>query len=307
MPGLSPLFPDVHCNESGDLCELITGEGEINSASTMTALAFSPLFNLTRTYFMLAGDAGVNPACGTTGGVAFSRYAVQVALQYELDPRDIPSNYTTGYIPQGSDGPNQYPNYIYGTEVFELNENLKDRAVQLASKANLSDNDLAKTYRAQYPHTEAASLAPAVFSGDTATSDVWFSGPTLGEAFANFTTLVTNGTAKYCMSAQEDNASLEALLRADLAGRADFSRIILMRTASDFDRPPPGVSSVQNLIYEDSGGYPPSLENMYRAGMEIVKDIRQHWNDTYENGIKADNYIGDIYDSLNSAIKPDFG
>ena len=256
---------------------------------------------------MIAGNAGINPSCGTSGSVAFSRYSVEVALQYEFDPRDIPDNYSTGYIPFGTTRPDQYPASIYGTEVFELNENLRDRAIALASKANLSDNAIARIYRAQYLHTEAAANPPSVFAGDTASSDNWFSGPTLGEAFANYTTLVTNGTGRYCMTAQEDNGSLEALLRADLAGRVDFSRVILMRTASDFDRPPPGVSPEQNLLYENSGGLELSYDNMYSAGIEIVNDIREHWADLYERGIETYNYVGDILDSLNGTIRPDFG
>ena len=26
VPGLSPLFPDVHCTQNGDVCQIITGE-----------------------------------------------------------------------------------------------------------------------------------------------------------------------------------------------------------------------------------------------------------------------------------------
>ena len=256
---------------------------------------------------MIAGNAGINPTCGTSGSVAFSRYAVEVSMQFEFDPRDIPANYSTGYIPLGAEAPDQYPTYIYGTEVFELNANLRDLAISLASKANLTDNDLAKTYRAQYPTTVSAANPPSVFAGDTASSDNWFSGATLGDAFANFTTLVTNGTGRYCMTAQEDSGTLEALLRADLTGHVDFSRVILMRTASDFDRPPPGVSAAQNLIYDDCGGLDLSYDNMYVAGMEIVKDTRANWAGTYEKGIKAYNYVGDIFNTLNSSTKPDFG
>lgn len=36
---------------------------------------------------------------------------------------------------------------------------------------------------------------------------------------------------------QEDNATLEALLRAAIYKLVDFARVIVMRTASDFDRP----------------------------------------------------------------------
>ncbi len=61
----------------------------------------------------------------------------------------------------------------------------------------------------------------------------------LAEAFGNITKLWTNDTGDYALTAQEDNASFEAMIRADKAGLMDFSRVILMRTASDFDRAPP--------------------------------------------------------------------
>lgn len=50
VPGLSPLFPNVHCNAAGEICQLITGEAEINAACTVTALLFSDLFDFTSTY-----------------------------------------------------------------------------------------------------------------------------------------------------------------------------------------------------------------------------------------------------------------
>lgn len=27
MPGISPLFPDVHCTLDGEICQVVTGEG----------------------------------------------------------------------------------------------------------------------------------------------------------------------------------------------------------------------------------------------------------------------------------------
>ena len=85
----------------------------------------SPLFNLTSTYFMIGGIAGINPEQGTLGSVTFARYAVQVALQYEFDAREIPANFTTGYVPQGATFPGEYPTGLYGTEVFEVNDALR--------------------------------------------------------------------------------------------------------------------------------------------------------------------------------------
>ena len=69
---------------------------EINAANSMNALTFSGLFDFTKTYFLIAGIAGVSPKVATLGSVTFAKYAVQVALQYEFDPREIPANFTTG-------------------------------------------------------------------------------------------------------------------------------------------------------------------------------------------------------------------
>ena len=109
VPGLSPLFPQVHCTAKGDVCQVVTGESEINAASTISAFVLSSKFNLTKSYFMIAGIAGVNPKVATLGAVTFAKYAVQVALQYEFDMRDLPGNFTSGYIPFGADSPSDYP------------------------------------------------------------------------------------------------------------------------------------------------------------------------------------------------------
>lgn len=137
LPGASPLFPYVHCTADGDVCQVVTGESEINAAVTISSLVRSPRFDLTSTYFFVGGIAGGSPETTTIGAVTFAKYAVQVALQYEFDIRDIPSNFSTGYIPQGSTTPDEYPQSIYGTEVFELNDNLRKMAANFARNVTL--------------------------------------------------------------------------------------------------------------------------------------------------------------------------
>ncbi|CAD6447928.1 e4cac994-6e59-4c02-ab2f-543c3cfe5191 [Sclerotinia trifoliorum] len=312
VPGFSPLFPQAHCLEDGSVCQLTTGESEINAASTITALTLSSAFDLTSTYFLVGGIAGINPKHGTLGDVAFSKYTIQVALQYEFDAREKPENFTTGYFPQGSYAPDQYPGNIYGTEVFEVNEPLRDLAVAFAKKATLNDSETSIAYRTLYDTNstevnkyQAATHAPTIITCDTATSDVYYSGTLLGEAFENTTTLLTNGSGVYCMTAQEDNATLSALMRAALFKLVDFSRIIIMRTASDFDRPYPGASVEYNLLYSNQGGFEPAIQNIYLAGTEVIKGLLEEWNSTFESGVNATNYIGDIFGSLGG--EPDFG
>ena len=225
-------------------------------------------------------------------------------MQYEFDAREIPSNYSTGsanimtnfcpylintwnrYIPLGSFAPNQYPMSIYGTEVMEVNDALRQIAIGFALTAKLNDSSEAMAYRVNYAQNSAytaGSLAPSVVGSDVATSDVYYSGDLLSEAFGNTTKLFTNGSGIYCTTAQEDNATLEALLRGAIANLTDFSRIIVMRTASDFDRPYPGESPEDNLFYAPQGGFDPALANIYLAGIKVVEGILNEWQSTFKD------------------------
>ena len=61
--GFSPLIPNVNCAKDASICQLVAGETEINAASeTISALVCSPIFDLTKTYFLIAG---VNPKVAT--------------------------------------------------------------------------------------------------------------------------------------------------------------------------------------------------------------------------------------------------
>ena len=307
VPGFSPLFPQVHCTEDESICSLTMGEAEINAASTVTSLVHSPIFDLRRTYFMIAGIAGMNPKVGTLGSVAFARYTVQVGLQQEFDAREKPENFSTGYVPQGSTSPDQFPQTLYGTEVFEVNENLRQLAVSMAKNATLFDDEPSQSYRSNYssnPAFAAGAAPPSVLACDSATADVFWTGDLLGEAFENTTKLFTNGTGVYCTTQQEENGTLEALMRAALFDLVDFSRVIVMRTGSDFDRPFDGQTAAENLFF-GFPGFVPSIQNIHLAGVKVVEGIVEGWKDTFEQGVKPDNYVGDIFGSLGG--QPDFG
>ncbi|KAI0643442.1 purine nucleoside permease [Trametes meyenii] len=307
IPGLSPRYPQAHCTADGSICQLVAGEGEINAAITMSSLISSPVFDLTHTYFLIAGIAGVSPRMGTLGSVTFARFAVQAALQYEIDAREKPADFPTGYIPQGSKAPGEYPKTLYGTEVFEVNDDLRQLAIAMAQTGILSDDTPSRQYRENYathPDFAHGAAPPSVVGCDTATSDVFWSGALLAAAFENATTLFTNGSAIYCTSQQEDNAVLAALLRGALAGRVDFARIIVMRTASDFDRPFPGQTAAANL-FSSTPGFAIAIANIAAAGVPVVTGIVAQWDARFAAGVKPQNYVGDIFGSLGGT--PDFG
>ncbi|EIN06736.1 NUP-domain-containing protein [Punctularia strigosozonata HHB-11173 SS5] len=308
VPGFSPLFPQAQCTMNGEICQLVTGEAEINAAVTVGALVASPEFDLKSTYFFIAGIGGGSPLRTTTGSATFARYAVQVALQYEIDPRDLGLNVSTGYFPFHTNAPNMYPQEWYGTEVFEVNDALRKKAVSFARRATLVDSAAAASYRANYAANASygpAILGPSVQECDVATSDVYYSGDILSSNFEIYTSVITNGTGVYCSSAEEDNATLEALMRGAMAGVLDFGRIIVMRTISDFDRPYPGEDPLFHLVSANSGGFDIALANIYKAGVQVVQGILSGWKSEFEKGIKPTNYIGDIFETLGGTA--DFG
>lgn len=113
------LFPDLV--SPGASTDRQSRLSEINAATSATSLILNDQFNLTTTYFLIAGIAGINPHVATTGSVTFAQYAVQLDLQQEFSALQIPSNDSSGYFPQGAnfpDSPNayDYPTSIYGTE-----------------------------------------------------------------------------------------------------------------------------------------------------------------------------------------------
>lgn len=234
VPGLFPLYPEVRCVDDGTICQVTAGMGEINAAASISALVTSTAFDLSRTYWLLAGIAGVSPEHGTLGSVAFARYSVQVALQYEIDAREIPSDFPTGYLAIGTTQPDEYPTMAYGTEVIELNMRLRDLGYELARNADLQDSDAATAHRARYlPDKDrftAATQKPGVIRCDVATSDVYYTGELLSEAFGNTTATWTNGTGVYCMTASEDSAALSVLVRWSIEGVVDFGRVMVMRS-----------------------------------------------------------------------------
>ncbi|VUC26071.1 unnamed protein product [Clonostachys rosea] len=308
VPGLSPQYPSVYCNADGDICQITTGMSEINAATTITSVILSGKFDFRKTYFLIAGIAGVNPKHGTLGSVALSQFAVQVALQYEIDPREVPSHWETGYFSFGTANPATYPTEFYGTEVFELNGALRDLAAGFASLATLNDTDYSQDYRSKFGAAgeayHPATVPPSVLKCDVTTSDNFFSGYRLGDTFEKVVSTWTSGLGKYCMSAMEDNAVLEVLVRFHVSGLVDYNRAILLRTGSNFDRAPPGVDAVTHLRGEHLNGIQIARANIYLAGIEIVKGIVGGWDTVFTQGVPASNYVGDIFGTLGGI--PDF-
>jgi purine nucleoside permease len=276
VPGLSADFPAVKCT-ADDVCLLTTGMGHANAAASTTALVLSRRFDLSQAYFVVTGIAGIDPNVGTLGSAAWARWLVDYGLAHEIDARELPAGWDTGYFGIMTPDPATKPKFDYRTELFQLDEALLQKALALSRGAPLADNDKAKAYRSLYPQP-AARAAPAVLQCDTAAGDTWWHGERLGVRATRWTQLLTDGRGTYCTTQQEDNATYEALKRGAAAGRLDLARVAVLRTGANFDRPHPG-QDVRASLAADSGGFPIATANLYNAAWPLVADIVAHWAD----------------------------
>lgn len=281
VPGLSAEFPAVVCNMD-EICLITTGMGHANAAASMMALTFSPSFDLQDTYFLVAGISGIDPRRGTLGTAAWAKYIVDFSIQWEIDGRQLPAGWKTGYLGVVTNGPDEKPGLIYGTEVFKLNSQLSDTAVALSRKVTLADSPQAQAARAKYDYSPA-NQSPTITQCDSLSGDTWWSGSPIDERARKWMSLMTDGQGIYCTTQQEDNATYEALRRAAKAGRVDLARVAMLRTGGNFNTPYDGESNAENLMnFEAKGGFPIAVENLYRAANPLIRDIVNHWNEWHQ-------------------------
>ena len=96
---------DLFYNPETKVLGMVTGIGTAKAASAIMALGLDPRFELARAYWMVAGIAGIDPENASIGSVAWSSYVVDGDLSHQIDAREIPENWTTGYLASGTKFP----------------------------------------------------------------------------------------------------------------------------------------------------------------------------------------------------------
>lgn len=276
VPGLHGSYPSVSCNEN-DVCLMTTGKGYANAATSISTLAFSPKFDLSDSWFLVSGVSSIDPRHATLGSPTWPRYLIDFGIQWELDARDIPEKWTTGYLSINTHTPGQDPHQEYGTEFYHLDDALVDRAVALSKDVELTDSDSAAAYRQHY-NDAPANAAPSVVQCDSVSSDTWWYGNRLADRAEQLASQLTEDKASICTAQQEDNAILTAFKRAEEAGRLHRDRVAVVRAGASFSRPYEGLAEAEGLTgYAKQGGYQPALTNMVRAGYPLIEAIVSDW------------------------------
>lgn len=283
VDGLYPGAREVLCNAAG-VCQVTIGMGYANAAASMTALLFRSGLDLSRAYFIIAGIGGVDPAKGTIGSAAWARWVVDHGFAHEIDAREMPEGWPYGYFGVGAASPPDPPSNDYTAAVFRLDDGLVAAAYALSKDAVLEDSPAAQRFRKNFPEAPA-NQPPKVIVCDVVSSDTWFGGTALNLRARDWTLLLTGGDGDYCMSAQEDNATLEVLSRGAAAEKIDMARVAVLRAASDFASPYEGQTDADSLVNSmEQGGLSPSTANLYRAAGPLMAAIVADWP-AWRNGV----------------------
>ena len=99
----------MRANADGSVIGIVTGVGNTNAAATIMALGLDPRFDLSRSYWLVAGIAGLDPADASVGSAVWADYVVEGDLGHEIDAREIPADWKTGYIPLRKKKPYELP------------------------------------------------------------------------------------------------------------------------------------------------------------------------------------------------------
>ena len=101
-------YHDLRVNKDGVL-GVLTGVGTARAAASIMALGSDPRFDLTHAYFLVAGIGGIDPRMGSLGSAVWSDYVVDGDLAHEIDAREMPKEWPTGYVPLGKSTPYEQP------------------------------------------------------------------------------------------------------------------------------------------------------------------------------------------------------
>ncbi|HKV63648.1 MAG TPA: purine nucleoside permease [Candidatus Acidoferrum sp.] len=275
-------YHHVRLNKDGVL-GILTGVGTAKAAASVMAVGLDPRFDLSKAYWLVAGIGGGDPADVSLGSAVWADHVLDGDLAYEIDARQIPENWPTGYVPLRKATPFEQPvrNQLEG-EIYTLNLALVDWAFRLTKDTPLPDSDSLRASRARFKEFPNAAKPPFVARGETLSSSTFWHGSKMDEWANAWTRYYTGGKGNYMIAGMEDTGTMQALTFLGQAGRVDLQRVLVLRTVSNYDREPPGTTVADSLKTMVSGNYSayfPALEAAQIIGDRVVRDIVEHWAD----------------------------
>jgi purine nucleoside permease len=270
---------DLFFNPTTGVLGMVTGEGSINSASAVMELGMDPRFDLSHAYWLVAGIAGVDPEDASIGSAAWAEYLVDGDLAHEIDAREIPADWPTGYFARYTRKPYDPKKPQPTGEMFQLNPQLTEWAFELTRGIKLDDSKELQETRSHFSGYPNAQKPPFVLKGDTLSAMTFWHGKILNEWANRWVEYWTDGQGQFVTSAMEDTGTFQSLTYLHPTGKVNKNRAMVLRTASNYTMPPPGMTAAEHLLKENAGyaGLNASVEAAYRVGSVVVDEIVGKW------------------------------
>lgn len=284
-------YHDLRLNPHTGVLGMLTGVGTARAAASVMALGLDPRFDLGHAYFLVAGIGGIDPAAGSLASAVWNDWIVDGDLAYEIDAREIPSAtpadralWTTGYVPLRKSVPYEQPPDPDSRLVYRLNPALVDWAFGLTRDVALPDPPEMKALRLQFDG-EVAHRPPFVLKGADLSASTFWHGKLLNQWAEDWVKYMTGGQGTYAICGMEDTGTLQSLTFLARAHKVDLNRVLVLRTASNYDVPRAGLSAAESLAetkIEHYSAYLPALDTAYRVGHVVVDSIVEHWTEDRE-------------------------
>lgn len=277
-----PAYHDLHFDSENGVLVLVTGIGTARSAASVMMLGMDSRFDLRQAYWLVAGIAGVDPQDASIGSAVWAEYLVDGDLSHEIDPREMPEDWQYGYIARYTRKPFDENKPEPTGEMFRTNPELTEWAYQLTKDIELPDFESLHEARVRYTGHPNARRSPFVLKGDNLAAMTFWHGAILNDWANDWVDYWSEGEGEFVTSAMEDTGTMQALTWLTRAGRADRDRLLVLRTASNYTMPPPGIDAATNLLAENEGyaGLQASLESAFLLGAKVVDTLLANW-DTY--------------------------
>lgn len=249
-----------------------TGVGTNHAAITTFALAIDPRFDLSKAYWVIAAIAGVNPDEASPGSAAWIGNVIDVDFGKWVDPREAPPEWVGGYPPFQPPRADR-SNSVY----YPLNIGLRDWAYELTKGVQLPDTDALKAARARFSSYPNGAKPPFVLTGDEISGQAYWHGEMLTKRYAKLATDYSGGKSRFVMTAMEDTGVANALRRLTTVGKADYSRLIVLRTASNYSQQAPGESPVDSMNRPYAGVGDAAAYAAHLVAGKVVDELADNW------------------------------
>jgi purine nucleoside permease len=252
------------------------------------ALCLDPELDLTRTYWIVTGISGIDPAHGSLGSAVWAANVVDADALREVDDREVPAGWPYGLFAIGTLAPNQAPQpsadaggWGGATLTYTMNYALNPALAQWAhdfsrARVMLADSAGLQHERAKYTDYAPARQPPQVRMGAAFSTARYWHGAKRTQWARDWVRLWTGGKDVLATAAMEPAAYVGTLQRMAARGLVDFNRVMMIRGASNYTMPPP-AQDILSTMGDESMGTAAAFESLHATGSVVIHELLANW------------------------------